>query len=401
MTHVKGKLRDKRGSNTVLLKSTSCADTKEESQFKALYARHSWPLINITTPHNNDVLLGRGGGTNNHPGNKKYRELVEERKLRYVNATRTEKPLIALEIVTWLREKQSPPGRFLQVNESTNMWDDVGYKRAREKASQALREKPCAAIHVVETEANKTKELDSDSPHTVCSSSNSYALKHHTQQLRDLTDSLILCDADDILLPSWPENELSNDSVLMSDSFADSTSKKYQLQFFSADVDAVPLPSSLLPSASDHQRVRSISGNSYQLAELFLAQPSSPTKNTNTNSNMFFNTGNEENKVPQLRLHSRIKRSTSHNAESMKEFKFPRQQGTAHHLERQHSLAANHLPGAVLDLPASPFFDNHQSAFGLSRQLSELSFGLDTKQMSELSFYEKTENVFLKQTCFE
>jgi len=99
-----------------------------------------WPLNEIKEPHKNDVLYGRGGGTNHHPGNKRYRSMVERRKGDYVNSKRLDKPLVALEIIKEWRS-QDPPGRFLKMEENTGMWSDVGDKKAREKTSQALREK--------------------------------------------------------------------------------------------------------------------------------------------------------------------------------------------------------------------------------------------------------------------
>jgi hypothetical protein len=99
-----------------------------------------WPLKEIKEPHENDVMYGRGGGTNHHTGNKRYRKLVEDRKLDYVNSKRLDKPLVALDIIrTW--RGQVPPGRFLKMDEKTGLWLDVGDKKAREKTSQALREK--------------------------------------------------------------------------------------------------------------------------------------------------------------------------------------------------------------------------------------------------------------------
>ena len=86
------------------------------------------------------VLLSTTGGTNHHPGNKRYRKMVEDRKLDYVNSKRLDKPLVALEIIREWRG-QDPPGRFLKIDEKTGCWNDVGDKKAREKTSQALREK--------------------------------------------------------------------------------------------------------------------------------------------------------------------------------------------------------------------------------------------------------------------
>ena len=96
-------------------------------------------LYLIKTPHDNDVLCGRGGGTNHHPGNKQYRKLVEDRKRDYVNSSKRGKPLLSRSIVEAVRE-QDPPGRFLTKDDKTGLWYDIGDQKAREKTAQALRE---------------------------------------------------------------------------------------------------------------------------------------------------------------------------------------------------------------------------------------------------------------------
>lgn len=111
---------------------------KRDAELREKYK--DWPMRNIKEPHENDVMYGRGGGTNHHPGNKQYRKMVEDRKLEYVNCKRLDKPLVALEIIREWRS-QIPPGRFLKLDEKTGLWNDVGDKKAREKTSQALREK--------------------------------------------------------------------------------------------------------------------------------------------------------------------------------------------------------------------------------------------------------------------
>ena len=112
----------------------------EEEKEAARKKYENWPLKDIKEPHENDVMYGRGGGTNHHPGNKRYRKMVEDRKLDYVNSKRLDKPLVALDIIRVWRA-QEPPGRFLKLDEKTGLWHDVGDKKAREKTSQALREK--------------------------------------------------------------------------------------------------------------------------------------------------------------------------------------------------------------------------------------------------------------------
>jgi hypothetical protein len=66
--------------------------------------------------------------------------MVEKRKTDYVNCKRIDKPLISLDIIREWRA-QKPPGRFLKLDESSGLWYDVGDRKAREKTSQALREK--------------------------------------------------------------------------------------------------------------------------------------------------------------------------------------------------------------------------------------------------------------------
>jgi hypothetical protein len=105
----------------------------------------------ITKPGEHDVLLGRGGGTNNHCGNVRFRKLVNEHKMRYLACSKVDKPKVARDVVALWR-KLEPPGRFLARKDETkrgpgsvksldNVWYEVGDKKAREKASQCLRER--------------------------------------------------------------------------------------------------------------------------------------------------------------------------------------------------------------------------------------------------------------------
>lgn len=80
-----------------------------------------------------DVLSGRGGETNHHPGNILYRQFVRACQPEYIEAKRREKPYIAQRIVLAVRKMG---GRFLKKDHS-NIWRDVGNTKAREKTSQA------------------------------------------------------------------------------------------------------------------------------------------------------------------------------------------------------------------------------------------------------------------------
>lgn len=67
--------------------------------------------------------------------------LVNSKKDKYRASSRLDKPLVAKEIITFWRSMK-PPGRFLQQDVKTKLWNDVGDKKAQDKTSQALREKP-------------------------------------------------------------------------------------------------------------------------------------------------------------------------------------------------------------------------------------------------------------------
>ncbi|KAI2512079.1 hypothetical protein MHU86_2367 [Fragilaria crotonensis] len=103
----------------------------------------------VRDPHDHDVLLGRGGLGNNHPGNKWYRNHVRSRKefygqsqkhtKKFTAAQNHTKKLIAKAIVDDVQSRD-PPGRFLKKDKKTGLWKLASYDKAVRKTSQALRE---------------------------------------------------------------------------------------------------------------------------------------------------------------------------------------------------------------------------------------------------------------------
>jgi hypothetical protein len=85
-----------------------------------------------------DVLCGRGGLTNNAPGNVFFRRMVRNKQESYLLATKRQKAGVAREIVNMVRGLD-PPGRFLK-KDANGVWVEIGDRKAREKTSQALRE---------------------------------------------------------------------------------------------------------------------------------------------------------------------------------------------------------------------------------------------------------------------
>jgi len=88
-------------------------------------------------PTAHDVLCGRGGATNNHEGNKRFRSIVTGHQEEYLAAKKKDKALIARRIVSII---QGDGGLFLRKNPTTGDWEEVTDKKAAEKTSQALRE---------------------------------------------------------------------------------------------------------------------------------------------------------------------------------------------------------------------------------------------------------------------
>ncbi|CAB9523570.1 Nitrilase family, member 2 [Seminavis robusta] len=90
-------------------------------------------------PHENDILMGRGGKNNQHVGNEKLRKLARKDAKEYCTSSKKGKSNIARGLVMKVRQMQ-PSGRFLKRNPITSEWEDVGNEYAREKASQVLRD---------------------------------------------------------------------------------------------------------------------------------------------------------------------------------------------------------------------------------------------------------------------
>jgi len=84
-----------------------------------------------------DVLCGRGGATNVHPGNKKFRDIVDQNRREYLAARKSVKPLMNRAVVKLVRKDG---GRFLKC-ERDGLWYEIGDPKAQEKVGQAFRQK--------------------------------------------------------------------------------------------------------------------------------------------------------------------------------------------------------------------------------------------------------------------
>lgn len=92
----------------------------------------------ITEPGELDVLCGRGGMSNHHPGNEWYRRLIKSNRPLYRACPKHTKLLVSKAIVQAVEQQG---GRFLEKNKNDNSWFEVSYKKAVDKTSQGLRER--------------------------------------------------------------------------------------------------------------------------------------------------------------------------------------------------------------------------------------------------------------------
>jgi hypothetical protein len=92
------------------------------------------------TPREMDVLCGRGGLINKHPGNQIYRRVVEYNKAFYSSVHKKHRILVSQSIVQSMLNFGC---RFLTSGANdTRSWIEIDIKKAVQKTSQALREKP-------------------------------------------------------------------------------------------------------------------------------------------------------------------------------------------------------------------------------------------------------------------
>ena len=107
-----------------------------QSQSQASPPNHKTMLV--ATYSKGDVLCGRGGATNSHAGNRKFRKIVALHRERYLRAKKRDKPSYAQYVLGLVRnQNKSKPCRFLKKDPNSDMWYDIGDEKAREKVAQA------------------------------------------------------------------------------------------------------------------------------------------------------------------------------------------------------------------------------------------------------------------------
>lgn len=115
-----------------------------------------------TKPRDVDVLCGRGGLINKHPGNVVYRKVVDYNKPFYQSVHKKHRILVSQSIVQSILKLG---GRFLIMGQKGKSWMEIGYKRAVQKTSQALRERTSSEEDGKEDEEYEDDGEDGEEEH--------------------------------------------------------------------------------------------------------------------------------------------------------------------------------------------------------------------------------------------
>lgn len=91
------------------------------------------------TPKDEDVICSWARQNHSHPGNEKFRIMINEYAPRYLNvSTKYQKSEVIAKIVAEVRSK-SPGGGFVKKDFYVNRWFEVGDEKARDKVGHAIR----------------------------------------------------------------------------------------------------------------------------------------------------------------------------------------------------------------------------------------------------------------------
>ena len=120
-------------SETVTLNTDDNLDDSINDESEASHSKKY-----VENVHPDDVLCGRGGRSNHHVGNKRYRLVVAKMKYMYQKCSaKTMKTDLSRAIV---KHCSSYGARFLKLDESNGKYYILSKDEARKKTSQALRE---------------------------------------------------------------------------------------------------------------------------------------------------------------------------------------------------------------------------------------------------------------------
>lgn len=126
------------------------------------------PLDQSYQPGTYDVVCGRGKGSYNRPGNKRFRSLVATYIPKYLKArSKMDKSMVLNDIIDKVRSFTNPdtgaPAQFVKYTKSSG-WVLIGDEHAREKVGHAIREAIAAQESSSSNESTASTSSASPSP---------------------------------------------------------------------------------------------------------------------------------------------------------------------------------------------------------------------------------------------
>lgn len=115
-------------------------------------------------PNPRDVICARGAESRFHPGNKRFRDIIDQYCEGYMNAPKSERQLYTKKIVKMIHDSG---GRFMKRGKAEGVpvsddesceWYEIDARSSREKVSQSLREKGAMCMD--------RKKMLSEEPHS-------------------------------------------------------------------------------------------------------------------------------------------------------------------------------------------------------------------------------------------
>ena len=118
------------------LRAPPTKDSKYSDESNLQPASMTNTKVTIEVPENSDVLCGRGGLSNKHPGNRLFRRLVQENKTVYqLTIGPSHKQFLVMSIMEAIHNQG---GRF--IRQEGGNWVEISRRQVAIKTSQALRE---------------------------------------------------------------------------------------------------------------------------------------------------------------------------------------------------------------------------------------------------------------------
>jgi hypothetical protein len=112
----------------------------------------------VIVPSRYDVLLGRGKFFQEHTGNLRYRDVVENHRERYEKASKAKKTQVAKELVQIVNNYG---GRFLKQGDHQG-WIEVTVDIARDKVSHSFRNRRIALSGGVRNRGGATNDTKAE-----------------------------------------------------------------------------------------------------------------------------------------------------------------------------------------------------------------------------------------------